>query len=199
MKHTLNVTRQVTVTKIALTGKMRAGKDEIAQHLYIKYGFKRIAFGDELKRTAGDVFPWMTGPHKPRALLQQYGQLMREIDPQVWVKHADRKVKGEVDFRVNSGHDRVGIVITDLRQQNEYDWARANGFTIIRVTAPDDVRIDRAIRAGDNFSENDLEHVTESAIDGFEVDAVIINKGSLEELQTKIDVIMEQIMKEAID
>jgi dephospho-CoA kinase len=124
---------------------------------------------------------------------------MREIDPDVWIKHAERKVRGTIDFRVNTGADRIGIVITDLRQQNEYEWARANGFTIIRVTAPDEVRIARAIRAGDDFNENDLEHVTESAIDGFEVDAVIVNKGSLEELQTKIDVIMEQIMKEAID
>jgi dephospho-CoA kinase len=198
MKHTINVSREVSVVKIALTGKMRSGKDTVANHLYIKYGFNRVAFGDVLKRNAHEAFPWIGQNTKPRALYQQYGQLMREIDPDVWIKHAERAVNGAIDFRVNTGAERVGVVVTDLRQPNEYEWARANGFTIIRVTAPDEVRIGRAIAAGDDFCENDLEHETEKAIDGFEVDAVIVNKGSLEELQTKVDIIMDQIMKEEI-
>jgi dephospho-CoA kinase len=191
MKHTITVEREVEVVKFALTGKMRAGKDEISNHLHIRYGFDKVAFGDALKRIAHETFPWISEGSKPRALYQQFGQLMREIDSDVWIKHAERKVKGTIDFRVNTGAERVGIVITDLRQQNEYDWARANGFTIIRVTAPDDVRIARAIRAGDSFSENDLEHVTESAIDGFAVDYDIVNDGSVAELQAQIDAIME--------
>ena len=193
MKHTIIIQQEVEVVKIALCGKLRSGKSLVGNHLHIRHGFDEVAFGDALKRTVGDVFPWMTGLNKPRALLQQYGQLMREIDPDVWVSHAERKVNGTIDFRVNTGADRVGIVITDLRQQNEYDWARANGFTIIRVTAPDDIRIARAIKAGDNFSENDLEHVTESAIDGFAVDYEIVNDGSVDDLQRKIDEIMEAI------
>jgi dephospho-CoA kinase len=61
----------------------------------------------------------MVGPNKPRALLQQYGQLMREIDPQVWIRHVERKVNGIIDFRVNTNAERIGIVLTDVRQQNE--------------------------------------------------------------------------------
>ena len=193
MKHTLNVTRQVTVTKIALTGKMRAGKDEASAHLFIKHGFDRFAFGNELKRIAHETFPWVSEASKPRALYQSVGQLMREVDESVWIRHAERKVNGTIDFRVNTGADRIGIVITDVRQQNEVDWARTNGFTIIRVTAPDDVRIARAIKAGDNFSENDLEHVTESAIDGFVVDYEVQNAGTVEELQVQVDAIIAEI------
>ena len=194
MKHTITVEREVSVTKIALCGKLRSGKSIVGNHLHISHGFDEVAFGDALKRTVGDVFPWLNGnPNKPRALLQQYGQLMREIDPDVWIRHAERKVKGTIDFRVNTGHDRVDIVITDLRQPNEFEWARDNGFTIIRVTAPDDVRIARAIKAGDNFSENDLEHVTESAIDTFDCDYEVVNDGSVDNLQVKIDAIMADI------
>jgi dephospho-CoA kinase len=121
---------------------------------------------------------------------------MREIDPDVWVKHAERAVKGAIDFRVNTGAERVGIVLTDVRQANEVAWCRENGFTLIRVTAPDEVRIARAIEAGDSFVENDLVHSTELAIDGFEVDYEIVNDGSVDDLKAQVDAIVADI-KEA--
>jgi dephospho-CoA kinase len=193
MRHTLNVNREVSVTKIALTGKLRAGKDVCSNHLYIKYGFNRVAFGDALKRHAHEVFPWIPQSSKPRALFQAFGQLMREIDADVWVKHAERSVQGAIDFRVNTGAERVGIVLTDVRQANEVAWCRANGFTLIRVTAPDEVRIARAIEAGDDFTVHDLAHETELAIDGFAVDYEIVNDGSVDDLKAKIDAILEAI------
>jgi dephospho-CoA kinase len=193
MKHTINVNREVDLVKIAFTAKLRAGKDTAAQHLHIKYGFDKVAFGDALKRNVNEAFPWVYGPNKPRALLQQYGQLMREIDPQIWVKHVERKVNGTIDFRVSTGAERIGIIISDLRQQNEYDWCRQNGYTIIRVTAPDEDRLWRAKLAGDDFNEADLEHETESHIDGFAVDYEIHNDGSVDDLQRKVDEIMGAI------
>jgi dephospho-CoA kinase len=193
MRHTINVSREIDVTKIALTGKLRAGKDVCANHLYIKHGFNRIAFGDALKKEAHAVFPWISQSSKPRALYQQFGQIMREIDPDVWIKHAERAVQGAIDFRVNTGAERVGIVLTDIRQQNEVDWCRANGFTLIRVTAPDEVRIARAIEAGDSFVENDLVHSTELAIDGFAVDYTVTNDGTVDELKAQIDAIIAKL------
>jgi dephospho-CoA kinase len=193
MKHTINVNREIPVVKIALTGKMRSGKDLCGSHLYINYGFDRVAFGDALKKHAHAAFPWVSEFSKPRALYQQFGQLMRQIEPDVWIKHAERAVKGAIDFRVNTGAEKVGVVITDLRQPNEYEWARNNGYTIIRVTAPDEDRIARAIAAGDNFDEEDLEHETESYIDGFSVDAEISNSGTIDELKAQIDEIIVQM------
>jgi dephospho-CoA kinase len=193
MKHTITVNREVSIVKIALTGKMRSGKDTIANHLYIKYNFSQVSFGDALKKNAHATFPWIYEWNKPRALYQQFGQLMREIEPDVWIKHAERAVKGVVDYKVGTNDENIGIVITDVRQQNEVDWCRANGFSIIRVTAPDEERIARAIAAGDDFSEKDLEHETEQAIDGFEVDAEIVNDGSVDDLKRKIDGIMGAI------
>jgi dephospho-CoA kinase len=193
MKHTINVNREIPIIKIALTGKMRSGKDLCGNHLYIRYGFDRVAFGDALKKNAHATFPWVSEFSKPRALYQQFGQLMRQIEPDVWIKHAERAVKGAIDFRVNTGAEKVGVVITDLRQPNEYEWARNNGYTIIRVTAPDEDRIARAIAAGDNFDEEDLEHETESYIDGFSVDAEISNSGTIDELKAQIDEIIVQM------
>jgi dephospho-CoA kinase len=91
------------------------------------------------------------------------------------------------------GAEAIGIVLTDVRQQNEVDWCRANGFTIIRVTAPDEVRIGRAIEAGDNFSVHDLAHSTELEIDNFTVDYTLENNGTVDELKAKIDTVLEEI------
>jgi dephospho-CoA kinase len=193
MKHTINVNREIPIIKIALTGKLRSGKDTVANHLYIRHSFNRVAFGDALKKNAHATFPWVSEFSKPRSLYQQFGQLMRQIEPDVWVKHAERAVKGAIDFNVHTGAEKVGVVITDLRQPNEYEWARANGFTIIRVTAPDEDRLFRAKLAGDDFAEADLEHETESHIDSFESDFDIVNDKDLDDLKYKIDAIMEAI------
>lgn len=193
MKHTLNIDRKVDVIKIALTGKLRSGKDTVANRLYIGHDFHRVAFGDELKRLAHETFPHISEASKPRALYQQFGQLMREMDPDVWIRHVDRKVKALID--VHAPHkDRVGIVITDLRQPNEYAWAKHNGFSIVRVSAPDDVRIGRALEAGDDFTIHDLAHPTEIALNSFEVDYQIVNDGTVEELKRQVDEMMAEIL-----
>jgi dephospho-CoA kinase len=193
MKHTITVNREVSVVKIALTGKMRSGKDTVANHLYIKYGFDRVAFGDALKKNAHAMFPWVSEFSKPRALYQAYGQLMRQIEPDVWIKHAERAVNGAIEFRVNTGAENVGVVITDLRQPNEYEWCRQNGFSIIRVVSDEDVRVKRALSAGDDFKTADLLHETEQHIDDFQVDYEIVNNSSIEKLQKDIDEIILKI------
>lgn len=193
MIHKLTVERDISITKIALTGKLRSGKDEVAKHLYLAHNYSRFAFGDALKETVSKTFPWLFTVEKPRALLQQYGQLMRQIDEDVWIKHVERSVKGAADLEMHLGNDRIGIVVTDVRQQNELDWCRANGFTIIRVSAPDELRIDRARMAGDSFDEATLSHETELAVDGFEVDFEIINDGNLDDLSRLVDEIIAKL------
>lgn len=194
MKHTLTINRNVSVTKIALTGALRSGKDLSADILRAHYGFSRFAFGDALKRTAHEVFPWVDRESKPRALYQQYGQLMREIDPDVWVRHTERAIEAHIEIMAGiHGDTDIGIVVTDLRQPNEEKWCRENGFTIIRVKAQSALRIARAQQAGDDFSLEDLTHDTESHTDGFAVDFEVVNDGSVDELKRQIDAIMEAI------
>ena len=170
--------------KIALTGKMRSGKSFISDYLFVKHGFELpIAFGDKLKIVYHELFPWVDRKSKPRADYQKFGQLMREhFDANVWIRHVEYRVKALEKLR-----NVRGIVIEDLRQPNEYEWARANGFVIVRVSAPDELRLERARLAGDNFTEADLAHETEQWVDGFEVDFEIMNDGTFGELKAKVD------------
>lgn len=186
---------------IVITGKMRSGKDETSNHLCEKYGYTQFAFGDELKRYANDLFG-VHGGGKRRELYQWFGQTMREREPDIWVRKCFERVEMYAGRPVYYGDFRFGwerrAVISDLRQPNEYERCRAEGFVIIRVTAPDGIRIHRAIESGDRFEYSDLVHETESHVDSFKVDYEIINDGTLEQLHAKIDAVMEVIGVERI-
>ena len=178
--------------KIALTGKLRSGKDVIADRLFTDHGFELpISFGSSLKYYADKIFDVSEGYAKPRKLYQQFGQLCRTIDEDVWVKHAEFSVKQALDSR-----STTGIVISDLRQPNEYEWCRRNGFVIVRVTASDEIRMARAIEANDDFSVHDFAHETEQYVDKFDVDYEIVNDGSLDELYAQVDAFITDVVIE---
>lgn len=151
--------------------------------------YEKVAFGDALKRLYHELHPWVPENPKPREAYQKFGQDMRRLyGDEIWIRHAERTI----DF-----YQRVkrpdGIVISDLRQLNEYEWARKNGYVVIRVTAPLSIRKARAIAAGDSFNEKDLDHETEKHIAGFDVDYELINDRTLDDLYTKVDEVMGAI------
>lgn len=185
---------------IALTGRLRSGKDEVAKYLVEKYGYTRFAFGDELKNDFHRRYPEIPREPKPRVGYQNHGQLMRAlIGEDVWVDACFAKI-AEVEFfegtvalsRGTSSQFRA--VITDLRQPNEFSRCRTEGYVIIRVTCPEDIRIERARAAGDSFTDADLRHETEQHVDTFAVDYEIDNSGSLDELHAQIDDVMTSIL-----
>lgn len=180
---------------IAITGKMRSGKDEVGRYLRKNYGYTQFAFGDELKEDFHRRYPEIPRNPKPRVGYQDHGQLMRAlVGGDVWTNACFKNIKHARSHRLFSFRP----VISDLRQPNEYERCRAEGFVIIRVTAPDGIRIHRAIESGDKFDYSDLVHETESHVDSFEVDYEIINDGTLADLHAKIDEVMEAIGIERI-
>lgn len=202
--------------RILIVGKLRSGKSLIARYLERKYNFHEVAFGDELKRSADRLFgntevaeymrepiyrggaedvPFLdpneiVGYRKPRRLYQDFGQLLRTMDENIWVRHAESMMESLETLRTTAG-----IVISDGRQPNEIEWAKRNGFVIIRVSANEDTRLARAEAEGDAFSLEDLRHGTEQHIDDYAVDYEVWNDGGdRAELERKIDEIMEGIV-----
>src|SRR5690606_14194732 len=190
--------------KIALTGKLRAGKSAVASYLSADYGFEEVAFGSALKYYADKIFAYSDvsaykpevitkygvawSKRKPRRLYQDFGQKLRELDPNIWISHAEAVVQIYEDKK-----STAGIVLSDLRQPNEFEWCKRNGFVIVRVTAPLETRVRRAEIAGDAFDMASLDHDTESHSDGFEVDYEIINDGTYEDLERKVDEIISKL------
>lgn len=185
----------MTLPNIAICGKFRAGKDQVARYLTEKYGYTRFAFGDELKRYAHELFGGSNA--KQRELYQWFGQTMRQRDPDIWVRKCFENIE---KTRVLSAHwtkAPVGYpfraIITDVRQPNEFDRCRDEGYVIIRVIAPDSLRIERARSAGDKFDAKTLDHETERYVDGFAVDYEIENNGTVDELYAMVDSLMEEV------
>ena len=170
--------------KIALTRRMRSGKDSVGNYLVTRYGFTRYALGDGVRLVCRLLYPEAVSNGKPRYLYQAVGQGMRGIDPNVWLKYMARNIE----------HDRLeDIVITDVRQQNEVDMLRRAGFFIVRVNASHQTPVKRMVACGDVFDMADLNHETELHIETFTVDYEIYNDGSLEFLYQQI----KQLLKEA--
>jgi dephospho-CoA kinase len=202
-----------TLPNIGLLGRLRSGKDEVARYLAANYGYTQFAFGDELKRYAHELFGEPAPDEKPRELYQWFGQAMREHDPDIWVRKCFEAIEwnrdsipeylrrahgyvtnGEVVLSVPARPFRA--VVSDVRQPNEYDALKSAGYVVIRVEAPDAVRIDRAIKSGDVFNYADLVHDTETALDGYVADFTVDNSGSLDKLHAQIDEIVAYLSGE---
>jgi len=178
--------------KIALTGKMRAGKSLATGYLTLHYGFQPFAFGDELKDAFHRAFPHIARYPKPRVYYQSFGQWARKtIDEDIWVNACMREVNEYIDrHSCPCGKSTVLVLVEDCRQPNEYERLKREGFVIVRISASDNLRLARARREGDVFADEDLAHETEQYIDEFAVDYEVTNNGSIIELEAQLDNIM---------
>lgn len=174
---------------IALTGKLRAGKSLVGDYLASKYGYTQFAFGDELKRDFHRRYPEIPRDPKPRAGYQFHGQFMREhYGENVWIDACFDNIRYSLLCPV-SGTD-APVVISDTRQENEFTALQSAGYVLIRVTAPDGLRIERAVNSGDTFNYRDLAHGTETSLDGHLADFTVTNDAGLAELYAQIDEII---------
>jgi len=183
--------------KIAFIGPMRSGKSEAARYLAETYDFERVSFGDHLRYCVETVWGVNTTGVKPRAQLQQLGQLARQFDPDVWVKPLAAKV-----FQLTAGNAnrerQVSVVIDDLRQPNEYEWCKANGFTIVRVISGAGAQKERMEALGEEYEPAQLAHETEQHHRKFDAEYQILNgdNDTLELLHKQLDALIERLAHE---
>lgn len=177
---------------IGLTGYAQSGKDTLASVLVEKYGYSRIAFADKIRDFLYGINPmvacsptgylqdlvnlvgWDKAKQEPqvRRLLQDLGISARDlISEDIWVTAALSSV--DKDQRV---------VITDVRFENEAATIKSMGGQIWRVK-----------RSGVGPVNN---HVSESEMDGYKVDQIFVNNGTLEDLNVLITTRMRNAFPE---
>ncbi|MDP5273205.1 AAA family ATPase [Chengkuizengella axinellae] len=174
--------------KIAITGRKRSGKDTVASYISHRYGGGTFAFAELMKYYAHELFGEPT--EKDHDLYQWFGQAMRERDPNIWIRMCFDNIDR---LRPYIPFDHV--IITDLRMRNEFNALKDRGYTIIRVNAPEELRIKRMKEAGDMEVGDEklreiLNHDTEKYVDTFAVDCDVYNTGSIDSLRKQIDRIM---------
>lgn len=166
-------------TLIGVTGKARSGKDTVANFIVAAIGGYRYAFADPIRTMLnagfgidmGDPYwqerkeiPIVAFGKSPRQMMQTLGtewgrQLVHE---DVWLLLAQQKL-------LNTGS---GMVISDVRFDNEARWVRKLGGIVVHVVREDAVPVN--------------EHASEAGVTLGDSDKMIMNTGSLEELQARV-------------
>ena len=114
--------------KIAIYGPMCSGKSTVAKIIQnYDSRYEIHSFGQKIKDLAVELFQ-MEG--KDRSLLINIADKMRDIDKNVWA-----------NYLVNQTEGLSHCIIDDLRFQNELNYLE--GWKIICLTTPDNIRIDR--------------------------------------------------------
>lgn len=150
---------------IAFLGRAGAGKTTGAVYLAHNFGYARASFATLLKQIAHQL--WGEGADSDRDKLQKLGVAVREIDSDAWANALFRDVSKMIG----------PVVIDDLRFPNEYWGLCQRGFVTIRVTADETARVDRLQKSGKFQSHEQLNHISETALDGEDTNYVIENEG----------------------
>lgn len=178
-------------TNIALFGPSRSGKDTVGTHLSNQYNYSRFAFGDEMKNLFHEIFRDIPEEPKPVDGYVNFAQACREIDPDVWLK----KLLPMVDVYTSLN---APVVITDMRQPNEYKALKERGFKIIKLTIPEEERQKRVNETCVKGTELTTNNPTETFFDTFEFDFHIHNDGTIGELIRKTDTAIKYFREERI-
>jgi dephospho-CoA kinase len=177
--------------KIAVVGRIRSGKNTFADYITENYGHTQMAFSEGIKEVITRYFPEAIISGKPRKHYQLIGQSFRELNPDIWIETLDSKLD-----RLLSFNNHLPVIITDLRQANEYQYLKLQGFTVVKVQASEETRIKRIAEAGDVFSREQLNHSTELQAEACPYDYLVNNDGTLEELYEQAEFIINELLEE---
>lgn len=175
----------MNVIRIALSGKMRSGKDTVASCLVERHGFVRVAFGDRVKELAKDLFH-VSETNKNRALLQMLGWRMCQIDDAVWVKCVLDKIPFDRD-----------VVVSDLRFPIEYYALKGLGFYMFRVDIDPEEQRRRVMVVDPKMPKELLDDPSETALDGgWRWDRRLDGGADLCDLYEEIDSILRELRRQ---
>lgn len=177
---------------VLLRGFSFAGKDSVGKILVEKYGFRRVAFADSLKKIVSKEhripIAWLHDQEKKREkapdgrtwrkILLDTAIIYRATNPDIFAEHCCQEIREECDASL-----KQHIVITDWRYPNEL-------ATVIRLFPEATFYTVWVKRAQQTVSpvNDDSEYLLIDRSD----DIVIDNSGSLEDLVNTVDKVVNE-------
>jgi hypothetical protein len=188
---------------IGLHGPAGCGKDTVAEILCAAQEFRSVSFAEPLidmlvagfrvpksyftDRNLKEIpIPELCGK-SPRQLMQTLGTEWGRnyVDCDVWVKIADRKIEYLRKLAAAGNAYIEGIVATDVRFQNEYDYIRNHGGTIWHIRRPINPNEINPTHVSDKLMKIDTDR-----------DQLILNDGDIDQLAEKINTILHPAITE---
>lgn len=190
---------KLSPTLIGLGGRLRSGKDAVADHLVAKHGFVKLGMSDALHEAMLAIDPIVDPGDSARGgmpetyseLVERVGYVEAKTDPEVrrllqklgtevgrnmigenvWVSIMARKI----DDHRSAGHP---VVVTGLRFPNETQMIRELGGRTVWIDRP-------SLAAGAAAA-----HVSENSVSEADFGERIINDGTLEDLYERADILV---------
>jgi hypothetical protein len=179
---------------IGVTGRAGSGKDTVADYLCKHHGFYKYSFAAPLKEMlkvigvfddrATKELPHPVFGVSPRRMMQTLGTDWGRdtICDDIWLRVAEQRLRGGATIVLNSyqymGNEisdvgpAKGMVISDVRFENEAAWVRRQGGLLIHLVRPGLAAVEA--------------HASEAGIVEVGGDAYIENDGTIEELHRKV-------------
>jgi dephospho-CoA kinase len=157
--------------RLALVGKSGSGKTHAGEFLSKQLGIRNIKTGAICREIARLLFG-----NEDKRSTQILDDALTPIDPSIFVKAALRSVS-----------EQEGFVLDALRFGDDLLLARQHGCHVIRLAAPESVRVARLKARGQVFdSEVDGNHRSETELDQVQVDYEIMNDSDLRMLESAL-------------
>jgi hypothetical protein len=183
---------------VCVIGKLRSGKGSVASALKnSRKDFVEMSFADPLKDQAVELINdlWAKNgidDHMDRGRLERekgvFRPLLQWLGTDFWREYMDNDQhwieQFQKEFRHITGAMDLRAVVADCRFPNEAQFARENGFVIVKVERDLSSRLKASYELGGK-TEHDG-HASEAGIDLIEPDIVIQNDGSLADLNRKV-------------
>lgn len=140
---------------IIIFGTMGAGKDTLAEMLQQQIFCSRIyKLGEDIRGLVDRAYP----EGASRKLYQDYGQSTREaLGPDVWNNVCKHKI--ERDKAETKG---LFPIIADGRQLNECEYWHKQGFYVVGITTPIELRYERLVKRDGSCDRERMAHETET-------------------------------------
>lgn len=172
---------------IGICGKKYNGKDTVAEYISNKYNYEILWFGKSLKDACMSLFgftdeqlysdkkdvidkEWNKTPREimqylgTNLLRKQMGNLIEGLDNDIFIRRLDKEIKENPSKR---------YIIADVRFQNEIDMIKKYDGIIIKVFR--------------DLKTNNDQHESENIDKLSNIDIILDNNGSKDELKNNID------------
>jgi hypothetical protein len=136
--------KKTNMMMIGLVGKARCGKSSVAKVLVRDYGYLQYAMAGPIRKAILAGLPFLdsrflhedkeeivpelgvTGRHLLQSLGHEWG---RKSSEDIWIKSL------EAEFELMK-IDHRKVVVDDVRYENEVDWIKSKGGTILGIDRP---------------------------------------------------------------